>query len=414
VLDFRPPEDNALVIGLMRLFMPQVLKYRCHDARVAVEGDGIARFKQLAGSHTLICPNHSFRHDPEVMFYFSNLVGEVFNFIAAREVFDYHNGFNGWLLQKLGVYSVVRGAADRESFKTTRSILVAGKKKLVLFPEGEISWQNEALLPLESGCVQLSFWALDELQKTEPQTPVYVLPVALKYSYRGNIIPQLEWCLEKLEKRLGMEEHATESLYQRVRGAAIVVLTALERQYDVKPAPDAALNDRIIAVRTEALKKLAEVLSVELPPLKTSHLDWIRVLRNTMDDFIYGDTKDLSSYQRQMHEEKASKIRGYYRDLDRIVSFIAIYDGYLQPPATQERLANVIEMLEFEVFGEKTIKGPRNVTVDVGQPINLLERYTDYKANKRKATESITHEVSQQLRDMLDVMEKQREPVYVT
>jgi 1-acyl-sn-glycerol-3-phosphate acyltransferase len=414
VLDFKPPEDSKLAIALMKLFMPQVLRVRCHDLEVRVNGDGLERFKQLKSKHVMICPNHSYRHDPEAMFAFSLKAGEEFNFVAAREVFDYNNGLNGVLLQKLGCYSVVRGAADRESFKTTKSILVKGKKKLVLFPEGEISWQNEALLPLESGACQLSFWALEELQKTQPGEPVYVLPMALKYTYRTNITKELEWAVTKLEKRLGLNGHDEESLYLRTRAAALKVLEALETQYNCKIRPQMTLNERMIQVKENALRWMAEVLNVELPPIKSSYLDWVRILRNTMDDVIYGDTHEMSAYEKRMHDEKAKKVRGYYRDLDRIVGFIAIYDGYLSPPATQERIANVVEMLEGEVFGEKSVKGPRLVMIDVGRPINLLEHYVEYKKNKRAVLEIVTTDLSRQIHGMLDSLERDRQAVYVT
>jgi 1-acyl-sn-glycerol-3-phosphate acyltransferase len=414
VLDFRAPEDSKLALALMRLFMPVILRGRCHDLEVRVAGDGLARFAKLSGKHVMICPNHSYRHDPETMFAFSKMAHEEFNFVAAREVFDYNNGLNGVLLQKLGCYSVVRGAADRESFKTTKSILVKGEKKLVLFPEGEISWQNEALLPLESGACQLSFWALDELQKTKPSEAVYVLPIALKYTYRTNITRELEWTVTKLEKRLGLNGHAEESLYLRVRAAALKVLEALERQYDCKVTPEMTLNERMMQVKGNALRWMAEVLNVQLPPIKSSYLDWVRILRNNMDDVIFGDVHEMSDYERRMHDEKAKKVRGYYRDLDRIVGFMAIYDGYLSPPATQEKIANVVEMLEGEVFNEKSVKGPRLVVVDVGRPINLLEYYADYKKNKRAVLETVTTDLSQQLHGMLDSLEKGRQPVYVT
>ncbi|HEY9792461.1 MAG TPA: lysophospholipid acyltransferase family protein [Candidatus Obscuribacterales bacterium] len=413
MLDFRPPEDNALVIGLCKLFMPQILLLRCSDLQVRINGDGRERFKKLAGKHVLICPNHSYRHDPEVMFDFGRQCGEAFNFVAAREVFDYNNGFNGWLLQKLGCYSVVRGAADRESFKTTKSILSTGKKKLVLFPEGEISWQNESILPLESGAVQLSFWALDEMQKTMPQEPVYVLPIALKYTYRTNITKALDHSITLLEKHLGIHAKHEDSMYQRTRNAALKVLEALERQYGCKVAENAALNDRMTEVKERSLRSMAKVLDLELPPIKNTYLDWVRILRNAMDDFIFNDTTQLSDYERKVHEERTAQIKKFYRDLDRIVGFIAIYDGYLNPPATQERIANVVEMLEGEVFGEKTIKGPRLVTAEVGEPINLLDVYAEYKKSKRAVLEKATSELSKQIHGMLDGLEKQREAVYV-
>jgi hypothetical protein len=148
--------------------------------------------------------------------------------------------------------------------------------------------------------------------------------------------------------------------------------------------------------------------------LKSTYLDWVRILRNVMDDYIYGDTKDMSDYERKIHDEREGKIRGYYRDLDRVVGFIALYDGYLSPPATQERIANVVEMLEGEVFGEKSVKGPRLVTIQIGQPINLNDRYDEYKKSKKAVVEAITGDLSKQIHGMLENLENSREHVYVT
>jgi 1-acyl-sn-glycerol-3-phosphate acyltransferase len=413
VLDFRPPEDNEFIINFTKLIFPLVLKFKLHGAELKVVGDGLERFNKLKGKRTVVCPNHSYRHDPEVMFALADMADEEFNFIAAREVFDWNNGLNGWLLQQLGCYSVVRGAVDRESFKTTKNIIVQNKKKLVLFPEGEISRQNDVLLPLETGAVQLSYWALDELHKSQPDEPVFIQPVALKYTYKDDITEHLSWCMMKVERRLGIDNHGETSLYKRVRAASEVVLSTLEREYNCKPQPTDTLNERMNRVKSEALQTMAEFLGVDLPS-KGSHLDWVRVLRNTMDDFIYGETDELPPYQRKIWEEKAGKVKRFYRDLDRVVAFIAIYEGYLTPPTTQERLSNVVELFESEVFGEVSVKGSRLIYIHIGEPINLLDKYADYKKNKKQVIESVTLELSQQLSGMLDTIDKTREIVFVS
>src|SRR5437870_12241713 len=103
LLDFRPPLDSPAVIGFVKLALPAVLKYHLQDIRVNVISDGVERFQALRGKRVVICPNHPNHNDPEVMFAFSRVVCENFNFLAAREIFDYNNGQNGWWLQRLGV-----------------------------------------------------------------------------------------------------------------------------------------------------------------------------------------------------------------------------------------------------------------------------------------------------------------------
>ncbi len=413
MLDFRPPIDNPFFVATAKFLFPLVKQFRLLGADIQIQGDGLKRFNQLKGKRTVICPNHSHRNDPEVMLYLSMQAYENFNYICAREVFDWNFGLNGWIFQNLGVYSVVRGAADRESFKKTKEIIVAGKNKLVLFPEGEISRQNDSLLPLESGAVQLAFWALDELQKTKANEPVYILPIALKYTFPHNITNILIDRINKIEKHLGIKCGDNISLYQRVRNAGIKVVRVLEDGYNIKAKPDDSLNERLNGLRAAVLRKMADILGVELPN-SGSHLDCVRLLRNKLDDFIYGDINELSGYEKEIHEKKTERMRDFYRDLDRIVTYIAIYDGYLHPPTTQERLVNVIELLETEIFNKISDKGKRLILLDIGKPINLLEIYPEYKKNKRALLTSATQDMTDQLHNMLETMDKERNPVYVS
>lgn len=46
-----------------------------------------------------------------------------------------------------------------------------------------------------------------------------------------------------------------------------------------------------------------------------------------------------------------------YKDIGRVVNFIAIYDGYLSEHMTQERCADIIDRLETEVNGREAEPG---------------------------------------------------------
>ncbi|HEY9784118.1 MAG TPA: lysophospholipid acyltransferase family protein [Candidatus Obscuribacterales bacterium] len=413
MLDFRPPKDTPWLISLVKLLSPLYMKVSLHDTRLQIVDGALERFRKLHGQRALVCPNHSNRHDPQVMFCFSKYVGEEFNFVAAREVFDWDRGLNGWWLQHLGTYSVVRGAPDRESFKMTKKILVEGKKKLVLFPEGEISRQNDTLMPLETGAAQLSYWAFDELKKTQPEATIHIIPMALKYTYPTDIKPALDHTLSLIEEKLGLRSPGKGSLYERLLAASQALLLALEKEYNLKPKPEATLLERIRVLRSAVLDKMAGYFKMD-GAQGDKLLDSVRVLRNKIDDFIYEDDETLSEYQRQVHEEKAATMKGFYKDLDRVVNFVAIYDTYVKEHMTQERFTDVLERLEHEVLGgEPTIKGPRTVLVDVGNAIDLQSYGGAYKSNKRDCLAKITDELFSQISTMLAKLDKLRNPIYV-
>lgn len=417
MLDFRPPKDSPALISFVKLAMPIYMKVKLHDTQVHLVEGAAERFGVVRGKRGMICPNHSNRHDPQVMFAFSRIVKEDFNYIAAREVFDWDNGWNGWWIQHMGGYSVVRGAPDRESFKMTRKIIAEGKKKLVLFPEGEISRQNDTLMALESGAAQLCFWAVEELSKISANgivEPVLLLPVALKYTFTKDVRPALKRKVSVLEERLGLKSSEDTPLRERIRAIGQNLLTTLECEYNYNHTDGNDPSKRIMRLRQHILKSAADHLHIKLPE-NNKELDSVRTIRNTLDDFIYSDEIPKSEYQRKLHDEKAAVIKGFYRDLDRVVNFIAVYDTYLDEQNTQERFADILDRLETEVIGgEPSFTGPRRVLIDVGQPINMSDRYADYKKDKRAILSKTIEEVSEQLSKMLKQLEQMRTPILVT
>lgn len=413
MLDFRPPLDSPALIRFVKLVMPLYMRLALHDTRVVPVDGAIERFKKVQGKRALVCPNHSNRHDPQTMYAFSKIIGEDFNFIAAREVFDWDNGLNGWWLQRLGCYSVVRGAADRESFKTTKRLLCEGKKKLVLFPEGEISRQNDTLMPLESGAAQMTFWALDEMakqHKDQPLPDIPIIPVALKYTYAKDIRHSLHHCLRELEARLSIKSSGDEShLYPRLRTVAETLLSTLEKEYAFKPK-DSSLNSRVGELRSHILQNVARQLGCEIP-VNGRQLETVRVLRNKLDDIIYEDESNGSDYQKQIHDEKTATLKGLNKDLDRVVNFIAIYDGYLSERLTQERFSDILDRLETEIMRERepSFRGARRVLLDVGEPINITPLYSSYKTDKRATIAKVTEQLFGEIGRMLQKLESERE-----
>jgi 1-acyl-sn-glycerol-3-phosphate acyltransferase len=393
------------------------MRFGMQDTRLVPVAGAVERFKSIDGKRALLCPNHSNRHDPQSLFAFSRIVGEDFNFIAAREVFDWNSGRNGFWLQRLGVYSVVRGAPDRESFKTTKRILCENKKRLVLFPEGEISRQNDTLMPLESGAAQMALWALDDLAKQNKGgdlPDLFVVPIALKYTYAEDIQSELSHCLHELEARLSIKpEGGQEALYPRLRKVSEVLLSTLEKEYGFNPG-DMTFNSRINELRSYILQNVARQLNVQIST-NARQLECVRVLRNSMDDFIYADETNGSDYQRKIHDEKAALLKGLYLDLDRVVNFIAIYDGYLSENMTQERFSDILDRLEREIMRvrEPSFRGSRRILLDVGEPLNMTTRYADYKKDKKATVSRVTEEMFAQISKMLSGLEQGRHPLAV-
>jgi hypothetical protein len=253
---------------------------------------------------------------------------------------------------------------------------------------------------------------MDELDKQGIAEHIYIVPIALKYTYTGDIKPALADTLAKLEAKMGVPRPSGTKLYPRLMAVAERLIKALEAEYNQEPSKDATLNDRITALRMAILTHMSSYLNIELPRSDRT-LDAVRLLRNRIDDFVYESEDGLSEYEKELHAEKATEIKGFYKDLDRVVNFVSIYDGYIKSHMTQERFADVLERIEHEVLGETSIKGPRCIMIDVGNPIDLRSYQHEYKTNKKVALQKITDELSTQMNGMLETMEHERMKKFV-
>lgn len=83
------------------------------------------------------------------MFLLSARLGEVFHYLVAHEAFQ---GLQGRLLTtRLGAYSIRRGLGDRRSVAQTLELLMQPACRLVVFPEGGCSFQNDTVMPFRGG-----------------------------------------------------------------------------------------------------------------------------------------------------------------------------------------------------------------------------------------------------------------------
>src|SRR4029078_8125844 len=83
--------------------------------------------RQLKGQRCLLTPSHSGGYEPHIILSLSKLLDDISNYVAAVEVFE-QAPINRWLMPRLGVYSIVRGAVHRQSFATARELFARGER----------------------------------------------------------------------------------------------------------------------------------------------------------------------------------------------------------------------------------------------------------------------------------------------
>ena len=408
---FISPKQNGIVISLTRWIVPWVLRRR-HVVKVECPEADLDRLRSLRDERVMLIPNHPTATEPIVMYYLTRLVKQRFHFVCAREVFDMAHGLWGWVIRRLGAYSIVRGTSDRRSFKMTRQILAQPGAKLVMFPEGEVYSQNDSLLPFHGGVVQLGFWGLEDLLKAETQEPLYILPIAMKYKYVEDMRPAIVAALDRLEAALDLPGGADEP-YGRIRRIGETVIGKLEADYGVcadgtpaEPEDEQdGLQTRMLALKQAIVQRVAEGLRIPAPsgPVPSQMRYLINALHEVTDD----EQPLECSYDARLWADHRSRAEPLLRDLDRLSNWVAVFDGYVAAHPTPERMGDLIQRLEIEVLGEIRCVGKQHCLVRMGEPVNIADHYDRYKADRRETVEWLTEEFELAVQSMLDEMSRE-------
>lgn len=396
---FRPPKPSRIIARLVKNMVPGELRRKLKVHEIDISEKDMALLRSMKGKRVLLTPSHSGGFEPYVITRLSDLLDDDYYFLAAVEVFETSALF-GWIMQKMGVYSIIRGAADRPSFQMTRKILTEGKRWLVIFPEGQTVWQNDTVIPFQQGVTQLAFKAYEQLAKDHPDSSLYCLPMAIKYVFTKNVDEEMRESMKRLESQLLAGDYfPPEDPYARLSNISDAILSANEKRHNIEPAEGADMDSRIQAMKEVMVASIERQLNVT-PKSGQELLDRIRTLFNALDR-ITMDDPDTSNYGRKLLDEQKRLARDLYDELWRVLQFIAIYANYVRENMTVERFMDVLCILENEVFGERRIAGPRKACVKVGTPIDLKDRFKDYKADKRGATEKVTLDLENSVRTML-------------
>jgi 1-acyl-sn-glycerol-3-phosphate acyltransferase len=359
---FIPPQQNPLLTRLIQSIF-YLVTYFGFKFRLIVEEEDLAKMKAIASHRVVYLPNHSNLDDGVAVFQLSARLGQLFHYIVAIEAF---RGWVGKLMQTVGAYSLRRGVGDRPSMIQTLKILQQPQSKLVIFPEGGCSYQNDTVIPFRTGGIELAFKALEKLVKQEANVPdFYLVPVSLKYRYPKATEKQIDQALTRLEVALAIKSRHNEH-YARLRAIAEKVLTNLETEYHLVPGSESDWNQRIRGLRKQMLSycegKLAIALGNQIRDRERVYKVQ-SILRNL------GDTDKIPAIDYQH----------LYLTTVRLLNFDAIYDGYVAEKPTAERYFATIDRLEREVFGidQPKFKGRREIIVKIGTPINLKDYWQE-------------------------------------
>ncbi len=368
--DFRPAKPWPWLISLgARLNRLLLHRHTILDVRP----EDVALLRNLPPG-CVIAPNHAHYADPQVTFEVARSAGRWVIFMATREAFDVCKGMWGWFLQHLGVFSVNRGGTNTESREFARSVLVNGTYDLLMFPEGEVYLLNDVVMPLKPGAARLALEAANELTRRGQQRPIFIVPVAIKYRFAGDIGPALEATTSRLESQV-LGEPRTGPLYPRIVALGTELLTRAEQRYGVTPDPAADLFQRFHRLRQTLLEGLERK---HLGKVQDGFdFDRARKLMIRIQGLLLGKGA-TPGYSGSYDTPTAPPDDPLTADLEAATlcaRSVAFRDDYLAEKPTPERMAETLTKLEREILG-KQIRSPlgkRRAIVRIAPPLDIRE-----------------------------------------
>src|SRR5688572_14120423 len=384
---FWPPRPgrvwNVLLEPLRRYYLHRFYSV----SRVTLEGaDNLRDIKP--GDGAILAPNHSHDSDPHVMMDVGKALKRQLYFMAAWQVFLAHRGIDGWVMQRMGAFSVDREGCDRRAIRQATELLGRGDW-LVVFPEGEIYHTNDRLTPLREGVGFMALNAQRDAEKSASGRSTWVVPAAIRYRYDDDITPALERSVAAMEKRFFLTPPAGESLWQRIVRLGELLLTIKEKEKlghsqeslgDLPARLKTFIDTLLKGMETKQFGKTSDGDSV---PLR------VKVLRRALLEKMCDQAVDEPS-RRSAHDTLA--------DLHLVLQLYSYPGDYLATQPTPLRMAETIEKFEEDVDGVTAkSKGTRSATVRIGKPIEVKPFMG---TRPRVATQELTAKLEESIKSL--------------
>lgn len=248
---FIPPFRGLFWARLAGRLMPRHLRKKMGVHRFHFTGLDHLRASLAQRAGILLTPNHSRWADPMVLGVMGTSIRQYLYYVASYHLFR-QGRLMGWLLNRIGGYSIWREGADRESLRETTRILTEAERPVVLFPEGTWFRQNDRVGPLQEGLALITRQAARACTR-----PLLVHPVGVKYWCLADPTAEIDRRLEALESRLGWRPGDKLGPVARIDrlGGALLGLKEIELLGATQPGDLDARIRRLVEGQVEKLER---------------------------------------------------------------------------------------------------------------------------------------------------------------
>ncbi|MCB1174522.1 MAG: 1-acyl-sn-glycerol-3-phosphate acyltransferase [Leptospiraceae bacterium] len=395
---FIAPRTAAPLAWGVDLSYDALLKLTFQIEKITISKDDQQMLRGIREHRVLHFSNHPTFAEPAIAYHVANVMGSRFNYMASRTLFDWAGGAIGEFIRSLGAFSVLAGAADRESLKMARQVLAKNKGKLVLYPEGMNNFENDNMVPFQPGAAQIAFWGLTDALKQDAAADITVLPSFVKYIISGTPEQQrraLGMSIARLEQRLGIDP-GERNLLRRFLTTGRVLMERTEAEYGIAPGQDKhQFPERVRALRHRILDQVAETIELTGYDPDDNVITKIRKLYLIVETVNAGfPDPRLAGVKKEVIQDAEKKLRLAY-------NFSTFDPRYLLERPTAERFYEWLNRFEKITLG-KSKERSRSARLLFAPTFRLSEYWHEYGHDKRGTVEALTRRLRCDLEQLME------------
>jgi 1-acyl-sn-glycerol-3-phosphate acyltransferase len=386
---FIPPKPNNFIIGLGRVMNRFIgLKSRNHQLK-EINVDGLTGFQKIAkekNARFIILPNHPTHSDPQVINEVCRRMEKKPSFMAAYDVFA-RNKFASWFMQRIGAFSVDREGSDRKAMKCAAQILEEGQYPLVIFPEGNVYFCNDRVTPFAEGAAYIG---LRTQHKLGGNTPVYAVPISLKYTFVEDVRENVIFNLDEIAKKFSTSLSSEKPIIEEVTRISILTLSEFLQKHDYNlPGNNINVDNLINDAVEPIIIKLEKEIGITVKK-EQNLVSRIRTIRSK----IHSIRIDLEKQKEHSH---AADLADEAMLALRILGYSG---GYATNNPSLDRIAETVARLREDIHSKGSPPvGQRKALVKICQPIDLRQYVSPNEKISKDAIIKLTEEFEKSVQD---------------
>jgi len=312
--------------------------------------------------------------------------------------------WGGWVarlfMPNLGAIPIHHTKMDSKGMARIFNAITEGPYPLSLAPEGQVSYSTDTLPRLEQGVVRIGFQAAEKIQEKNLNCPLEILPISVHFRYDNFGKAAMEKLLKKIENICGFKKNVSLSFSQRLEQCRNYILQINEERYNIKINTSVTYEQRLEKMINKALETAEKILGIKTKGEPLTADDYFTRLYKVRHDcwdniFLpeYENLNDVTKLKRNILDLKAGLAWYASRHQE-----LADFGWYFKHPIPNEDtfLHLKVEYVQnLYDFANRSMGGalsgrvnimPCKVIIKAAPCINLTEKLTQYKEDRKKAS----------------------------